>query len=100
MVDEGSLSSSAAKTVFEEMGRSKDKPEEIAARLKLVQVSDEAEVEKIVTEVIKQNPKASQDVKNGQAKAVGFLVGEVMAKSKGQANPGVAQKLIKKQLGV
>ena len=100
MVDEGSLSSSAAKTVFEEMGRSKDKPEEIVVRLKLVQVSDEAEIEKIVTEVIEQNPKAAQDVKNGQAKAIGFLVGEVMAKSKGQANPGVAQKLIKKQLGV
>lgn len=100
MVDEGSLSSSAAKTVFEEMGKSKDDPQKIAERLKLIQVSDEAEVEKIVAEVINQNPKAVQDVKNGQAKAIGFLVGEVMAKSKGQANPGVAQKLIKKQLGV
>lgn len=100
MVDKGELSSSAAKTVFEEMTKSKDEPQEIAERLKLVQISDEAKVEKIVTEVIKQNPKAVQDVKNGQAKAIDFLVGEVMAKSKGQANPGVAQKLIKKQLGV
>ncbi|MDO8591524.1 MAG: Asp-tRNA(Asn)/Glu-tRNA(Gln) amidotransferase subunit GatB [bacterium] len=98
MVDEGDLSSSAAKTVFEEMAKSKDGPKEIAERLKLVQVSDVGAVEKIVAQVISENPKAADDVKAGEAKAVGFLVGQVMAKSQGQANPGVAQKLIKKQL--
>ncbi len=100
MVDAGGLSSSAAKTVFEEMTKSKDEPQKIAERLKLVQVSDEGKIEKIVAEVLAENPKAADDVKNGEAKAIGFLVGQVMAKSKGQANPGVAQKLIKKQLGV
>lgn len=100
MVDEGSLSSSAAKTIFEAMQNSKDGPEEIAEHLKLIQVSDESSIEKVVAEVITDNPKAAQDVKSGEAKAIGFLVGQVMAKSKGQANPGVAQKLIKKHLGV
>jgi len=66
---------------------------------KNAQVSDESIIDKIVVEVITENPKASQDVKNGEAKAIGFLVGQVMAKSKGQANPGLAQQIIKKQLG-
>jgi aspartyl-tRNA(Asn)/glutamyl-tRNA(Gln) amidotransferase subunit B len=66
--------------------------------LKFKQVSDETEIEKIVTEVLSQNPQAAQDVKNGEMKAVGFLVGQVMAKSQGQANPQVAQQIIKKQL--
>ena len=100
MIDEGRLNSTAAKTVFEEMNKSKDKPQKIAQRLKLVQVSDEGMIEKIVAEVLAENPKAAEDVKSGNMKTIGFLVGQVMAKSKGQANPEVAQKLIKKQLGV
>ncbi len=63
------------------------------------QISDESEIERIVEGVIKENPKAAEDVKNGEAKAIGFLVGQVMAKSKGQANPELAQKIIKTQLG-
>ena len=65
-----------------------------------IQVSDEGEIEKIVAEVIKENTKAAEDVKNGEAKAIGFLVGQVMAKSLGKANPGLAQQIIKKQLGL
>ncbi|MEK7561604.1 MAG: Asp-tRNA(Asn)/Glu-tRNA(Gln) amidotransferase subunit GatB [Patescibacteria group bacterium] len=99
MIDEDRLNSTAAKTVFEEMSKSKDDPQIIAQRLKLVQVSDEVAIKKIVAEVLANNPKAAEDVKNGEVKAIGFLVGQVMAKSKGRANPEVAQKLIKKQLG-
>ncbi len=100
MVDEKKLSSSAAKTVFEEMAKSQDGPQKIAQRLKLVQVSDEDAIKKIIVKVISENPKAAEAVKNGEVKAVGFLVGQVMAKSGGQANPQLAQKLIKKHLGV
>lgn len=100
MVDEGHLSSSAAKTVFEEITKSNDGPQIIAERLKLIQVSDEGSIEKIAVEVISENPKAADDVRKGETKAIGFLVGQVMAKSKGQANPGVAQKFIEKHLGV
>ncbi|MEK7095841.1 MAG: Asp-tRNA(Asn)/Glu-tRNA(Gln) amidotransferase subunit GatB [Patescibacteria group bacterium] len=99
MIDEDRLNSTAAKTVFEEMSKSKDDPQIIAQRLKLVQVSDEVAIKKIVAEVLANNPKAAEDVKNGEVKAIGFLVGQVMAKSKGRANPEVTQKLIKKQLG-
>jgi aspartyl-tRNA(Asn)/glutamyl-tRNA(Gln) amidotransferase subunit B len=63
-----------------------------------LQVSDEREIEKIVAEVLAENEKAATDVKNGEMKAIGFLVGRVMKKSKGKANPQMAQELIKKQL--
>jgi aspartyl-tRNA(Asn)/glutamyl-tRNA(Gln) amidotransferase subunit B len=66
----------------------------------LLQVSDESEIEKIVAEAIKENSKVAADVKAGQTKAIGFLVGQVMAKSQGKANPGLAQQIIKKQLGI
>jgi aspartyl-tRNA(Asn)/glutamyl-tRNA(Gln) amidotransferase subunit B len=66
----------------------------------LVQVSDEGEIAKIVQQVIQDNPKAADDVKNGETKAIGFLVGQVMKASQGKANPSLAQDLIKKQLGL
>ena len=66
----------------------------------LVQVSDETEIAKIVADVLSANAKAAEDVKNGEMKAIGFLVGQVMKASKGKANPQVAQDLIKKQLGI
>lgn len=62
-------------------------------------VSDEGEIEKIVVKVINENPKAAEDIKNGEIKAIGFLVGQVMKESKGKADPSLAQKLIKKNLG-
>ncbi len=98
MVEAGDLSSTAARRIFSELVRTSDSPRAVAKRLKLLQVSDVAELEKIVATVIAQNPKPAQDVRRGEFKAIGFLVGLVMAKSKGQANPQLAQELIKKQL--
>lgn len=65
-----------------------------------IQVSDEGEIAKIVTQVIADNQKAADDVRNGEMKAIGFLVGQVMKASKGKANPALAQKLLREQLGV
>jgi len=64
------------------------------------QVSDEGEITKIVEQVITDNPKAAEDVKNGEMKAIGFLVGQVMKASQGKANPSLANHLIKKRLGL
>jgi aspartyl-tRNA(Asn)/glutamyl-tRNA(Gln) amidotransferase subunit B len=52
-----------------------------------------------VAKVLAENPKAAEDVKNGEMKAIGFLVGQIMKASQGKANPALAQELIKKQLG-
>jgi aspartyl-tRNA(Asn)/glutamyl-tRNA(Gln) amidotransferase subunit B len=75
-------------------------PEQIAREKDLLQVSDEGEIEKIVSEVLSENPRAAEDVKNGETKAIGFLVGQVMKKSQGKANPQLATQLIKKHLGI
>lgn len=101
LVEGGLLSSTAAKDVLEYGAKSKfnETPKNIANDLKLMQVSDSSEIEKFVDEVISENEKAAQDVRDGELKAIGFLVGQVMAKSKGQANPKMVQDLIRKKLG-
>ncbi len=72
--------------------------EAYAEQAGLIQVSGEDEIAAIVSQVISSNPKAVTDIKNGEDKAIGFLVGQVMKLSKGQANPSVAQSIINKQL--
>lgn len=76
------------------------KPADLAQQKGYIQVSDEGEIAKIVEQVLSDNAKAAEDVKNGEMKAIGFLVGQVMKASKGKANPSLAQELIKKQLGL
>jgi aspartyl-tRNA(Asn)/glutamyl-tRNA(Gln) amidotransferase subunit B len=100
MVESSQLNSSAAKKVFERLLSSPKSPESLAEELNLLQVSDEAEIEKIVSDVVASNPDVAVDIKAGQTKAIGFLVGQVMAATKGQANPALAQETIKRQLGV
>lgn len=100
MVEEARLSSTAAKEVLAEVLKTGSDPEEIAKSKNLLQVSDEGEIAKIVGQVLAENAKAAEDVKNGEMKTIGFLVGQVMKASKGQANPQLAQGLIKKQLGI
>lgn len=100
LVEGNKLSSTAAKEVLQEMLVTDDTPEQIASDKNLLQVSDEGEIAKIVTQVLNDNAKAAEDVKNGEMKAIGFLVGQVMKLSQGKANPAMAQELIKKQLGL
>ena len=100
MVEKNELNSTAAKEVIDLLHVNGGNPEEVAQERDLLQVSDESEIEKIVADVLDQNQQAAQDVKNGEMKAIGFLVGQVMAKSQGKANPQVAQAIIKKQLGL
>jgi aspartyl-tRNA(Asn)/glutamyl-tRNA(Gln) amidotransferase subunit B len=100
LVSDNKLSSTAAKEVLAELLKSGGDPEHIASSKSLLQVSDEGEITKIVEQVLSDNPKAAADVKNGETKAIGFLVGQVMKQSKGQANPSLAQELIKKHLGL
>jgi aspartyl-tRNA(Asn)/glutamyl-tRNA(Gln) amidotransferase subunit B len=97
MVNDKKLSSSAAKEAFADLRGGKSLEEATNSRM---QVSDEGEMEKIVSEVLAENEKAAGDIKSGEMRAIGFLVGQVMKKSQGKANPQMAQELIKKQLGI
>lgn len=96
---ENKLSSNGVDAVLETIAKeSGDSVEDIANSQELLQVSDTGAIDEIVQAVIDANPKAVQDVKNGEMKAIGFLVGQVMKESKGQANPQLAQVAIKKKL--
>jgi aspartyl-tRNA(Asn)/glutamyl-tRNA(Gln) amidotransferase subunit B len=100
MVEANKLSASAAKSIIISHFTDFYDPEKIAQELDLLQVSDEGEIAKIVEQVLADNSKAAEDVKSGEMKAIGFLVGQVMKQSQGKANPQLAQDLIKKQLGL
>ncbi len=100
MVEAGDLSSSAAKDILLEVITTNGDPRAIAGQKNLLQVSDTNELAAIVQRVLEENPKAADDVKRGEMKAIGFLVGQVMKASQGKANPGVVQSIIKTQLGV
>lgn len=100
MVEANELSSTAAKEVFIELLSSEKTPREIAEAKNLLQVSDEGAIAAIVDEVLADpsSAKAIEDIKNGNDKVIGFLVGQVMKKSQGKANPALAQKLIRERL--
>jgi aspartyl-tRNA(Asn)/glutamyl-tRNA(Gln) amidotransferase subunit B len=100
MVDSNQLSSTAAKSVFAELLTSDKNPKQIAEELNLLQVSDEGSIAGIVDEVLADpaSAKAVEDLRSGNDKVIGFLVGQVMKKSQGKANPGLAQDLIRKKV--
>ncbi len=100
MTADNKISSTGAKTILLEMIKTGDAPLKIANSKNILQVSDEGEIADIVKQVLTDNPQATKDVKNGEQKAVGFLVGQVMKASRGKANPALAQKLIKNQLKI
>lgn len=100
MVGKNELSSTAAKEVFNELLTSDKSPREIAEAKNLLQVSDEGAISAIVDEVLADpaSAKAVADFKAGNEKVIGFLVGQIMKKSQGKANPALAQKLIREKL--
>jgi aspartyl-tRNA(Asn)/glutamyl-tRNA(Gln) amidotransferase subunit B len=100
MFNKNELSSTGYKSLLSLLKDNSEEPLAVANKFNLIQVSDESQIEKIVAEVLEQNPKAAEDIKNGEMKAIGFLVGQVMSKSQGKANPQMAQQIIRKQLGV
>ena len=99
MFNDKKLNSSAAKELLGDVITGGD-PEQLAADKNLLQVSDESAIDGIVKGVLAENEQAANDVKNGEMKAIGFLVGQVMKASRGQANPALAQQLIKKHLQI
>jgi len=98
LVDEGTISGKQAKAVLAEVFSTGDAPEEVAARRGLRQVSDEAELEAVVDAVIAANAEVAAKVRAGQTNAIGYLVGQVMRRTSGRANPGVANELLRSKL--
>lgn len=100
MTEKAEISSSAAKDIFNELLNGAANPRAIAESKNLLQVSDESEIAKIVDEVLADPASAASiaDIKAGKEKAIGYLVGQIMKRSQGKANPALAQKLIRERL--
>lgn len=100
MVEMSEISSNAASELFNALMSGASDPRRLAEERGLLQNSDEDAIAAIVDEVLADpsSQKAVEDVRSGNDKAIGFLVGQIMKKSKGQANPALAQKLIRERL--
>ena len=98
LVDGGTISGKQAKLVLGGMFETGDDAEKVADEKGLKQVSDEGAIGKAVDEVIAENTEAAEKVRAGNMGTIGFLVGQVMKKTKGQANPGMVNDLLRRKL--
>ena len=98
LVKKGEVSSSAAKDVFAEMWQTGSPPDAIVKSKGLTQVSDESAIAAAVDAVLAENPKAIADYKAGNARALGALVGPIMKRMGGKANPDVVNRLLRERI--
>ncbi|MFJ8529329.1 Asp-tRNA(Asn)/Glu-tRNA(Gln) amidotransferase subunit GatB [Bacillus sp. NPDC094106] len=98
LIEKGTISSKIAKKVFNELIEKGGDPEEIVKAKGLVQISDEGALRKIVTEILDNNEQSIEDFKNGKDRAIGFLVGQIMKATKGQANPPLVNKILLEEI--
>ncbi|MCS7227355.1 MAG: Asp-tRNA(Asn)/Glu-tRNA(Gln) amidotransferase GatCAB subunit B, partial [Endomicrobia bacterium] len=95
---DGTLSSKLVKEVLTEMWSTGKPPNQIVNEKNLVQITDVNQLKSIISEVIKENPKIVQDYQSGKTQAISALIGQVMKKSKGKANPKQLQELLSEML--
>ncbi|MBF1213190.1 Asp-tRNA(Asn)/Glu-tRNA(Gln) amidotransferase subunit GatB [Gemella morbillorum] len=98
LITDGTISSKIAKKVFAELIEHGGDAEKIVKEKGLVQVSDSGQLLAWVNEALDNNPKSIEDYKNGRDRAIGFLVGQIMKASKGQANPQMINKMILEEI--
>jgi aspartyl-tRNA(Asn)/glutamyl-tRNA(Gln) amidotransferase subunit B len=101
LIDEGVLSTKLAKQVLEGVieERGTRGPAEVAAARGLRQVSDEGELRAVVEQVVADNPGTVDDIRGGNQKAIGALVGQVMKATRGQADPRRTNELLRELIG-
>ena len=98
IVADGEINSSAAQTVLSEMYKTGGDPSQIIAEKNLAQMNDEADLEKLILEILKENPESVADYKKGKDNALKFLMGQVMKKTQGKANPQLAMEILKSKI--
>lgn len=98
LIKDGTISSKIAKTVFEELVENGGDPEKIVKEKGLVQISDEGQLREIIGTVLDENEQSIIDYKDGKGRALGFLVGQTMKATKGQANPQMVNKILKEEI--
>ena len=98
LVDKGTINRKIAKTVFEEMFNTGKRAGDVVKEKGLEQVTDTGAIESAVDKVLAENLNEVERFKGGEEKLLGFFVGQVMRETKGKANPGVVNKLLKQKL--
>jgi aspartyl-tRNA(Asn)/glutamyl-tRNA(Gln) amidotransferase subunit B len=98
MIEAGTISGKIAKSVFIDMLDSGKDPEWIVKDKNLLQVSDESELLALVKEIIAANPGQVDEYRGGKTKVMGFFIGQLMQKTRGKANPKLANELFNKEL--
>lgn len=99
LVEDGTISSKIAKKVFLELTTNgSDNVKSLIEEKGWVQLSDPEKLLPIITEILDNNEQSIEDFKNGKDRALGFLVGQTMKQTRGQANPGVVNKLLKEEM--
>jgi aspartyl-tRNA(Asn)/glutamyl-tRNA(Gln) amidotransferase subunit B len=98
LVDQGTISGKIAKAVFEEMINTGQDPEAIIGEKGMAQISDAGALEAQAREILAAHPKEAADYQTGKTKVMGFFVGQLMRKTKGQANPQLANEIFQKLL--
>jgi len=98
LMQEGVISVRIAKELLKEMFATQKSPKQIVEERGLVQITDEAELRRIIEEIVAANPKAVQEFLSGNEKVLGFFVGQVMRATKGKANPQLTNKLVREVL--
>lgn len=98
MVEKGTISGKIAKTLFVDMLATGKDPALLVEEKNLVQVSDEGELQAMVAEIVAANPEQAEQYRQGKTKVMGFFVGQLMKKTKGKANPKMANELFDKTI--
>jgi len=98
LIDKGTISSSIAKKVLQEMFKEPKEPQKIIEEKGWVQISDEGAIKEVVIKILEANPQSVADFKAGKDKALGFLVGQAMKETRGKANPQMLNKLFLEEL--
>ena len=98
MINESIISGKIAKDIFPEMLSSNSDPAEIVKEKNLVQLTDTAEIERVIDRILNANPKQVEEFLSGKDKVTGFFVGQIMKETKGKANPAIVNELLKNKL--
>lgn len=98
LIADGTISSKIAKKVFRELIQNGGDANEVVEANGWVQLSDPSKLLPIINDILDNNAQSIEDFKNGKDRAIGFLVGQIMKATKGQANPGVVNKLLNEEL--
>ena len=97
MIEDGKISTKQSKEILVKIIEDKKEPKTIVKDLGITQITDEAELLKIITEVIKENQHQVEQYKN-QPRVLDYFIGQTMKKTRGKANPSLTSKLLKQEL--